>query len=75
MKDVCSIRTIKNVIMKFTHNPLKMRRYGGLRMTVKDLINKLLDLDLNLEVIDSNNDFIEEVSIVNINEKEYVELS
>ncbi|WP_279325791.1 hypothetical protein [Clostridium thermobutyricum] len=44
-------------------------------MKVKDLINKLLDLDLNLEVIDSNNDFIEEVSIVNINEKEYVELS
>ncbi len=44
-------------------------------MTVKDLINKLLDLDLNLEVIDSNNDFVEELSIVNINEKEYVELS
>ena len=44
-------------------------------MTVKDLINKLLDLDLNLEVIDSNNDFIEEVSVVNINEKDYIELN
>ncbi len=44
-------------------------------MTVKDLINKLLEMDLNLEVIDSNNDFIEEVSIVNINEKDYIELN
>lgn len=44
-------------------------------MTVKDLINKLLEMNLNLEVIDSNNDFIEEVSIVNINEKDYIELN
>lgn len=43
-------------------------------MTVKDLINKLLEMDLNLEVIDSSNDFIEEVSIVSINEKDYIEL-
>ena len=43
-------------------------------MTVIELINKLYDMPKDLEVIDQDNDFIEDVEIVEYGDTELVRL-